>query len=119
MTSSADILPTRLVLALEKLGGDISIARRRRRMTIQDICARTNLSVKTYRRIEAGEPTVSMMGYAIVLDILGMGDRVGALAAPDTDLVGHAADIERLPRRVVHSRKTEDRDDAADSGSSW
>lgn len=119
MTNSTAILPTRLILALERLGSDISIARRRRRMTIQDACARTGVSVKTYRRIEAGEPTVSMMGYAIVLDVLGMSDRIARLAAPDQDLIGQAADIEHLPRRIVHSGKREADDDASDHSPSW
>lgn len=65
---------------------------------------RTFTSRPTISRVERGDPTVSMGIYASVLFVLGMVDRVGALADPATDEIGLSLDNERLPKRV-HMRR--------------
>lgn len=55
---------------------------------------------KTLRRVERGDPGVSMGIYATVLFVLGMADRLGAIADAATDVVGLGLEQERLPKRV-------------------
>jgi hypothetical protein len=55
---------------------------------------------KTLGRIERGDPTVSIGIYATVLFVLGMVDRLEAVADASADRLGAALEDERLPKRV-------------------
>lgn len=74
-------LPIPVIKALRKLGQDINDARRRRRITIALMAERADLSRATIGKIEHGDPTTSMGGYASVLSVLGMEGRLSDLAA--------------------------------------
>ncbi len=102
MKSSRSIagLPIPVRRALRKLGGDLSLARRRRRVPMQLMAERAFVSRNTLRRVEQGDPTVSMGIYATVLFVLGMADRIGVLADPANDRVGMTLEDERVPKRV-------------------
>jgi hypothetical protein len=67
---------------------------------------RAFINRKTLRKIENGEAGVSIGGYASLLFVLGMTDRLGDLADARYDRVGLTLEEERLPRRV-RSRKKE------------
>ena len=98
-------LPMAVVRALRKLGQDLSVARRRRRLTMALVAERAFVSRNTLARAERGDPGVSIGIYASVLLALGMAERIGDLADPRSDSVGFALDEERLPKRVRHSAK--------------
>lgn len=53
-------LPIPVIKALRKVGQDISAARRRRRITIQLMAERADVSKATIGKIEKGDPTTSM-----------------------------------------------------------
>ena len=72
-------LPIPVIKALRKVGQDINDARRRRRITIELMAERAGLSRATIGKIEKGDPTTSMGGYASVLFVLGMEDDVDTL----------------------------------------
>jgi transcriptional regulator with XRE-family HTH domain len=93
-------LPLSVRRALQKLGADLSAARRRRRLTMVLLAERAFVSRVTLARVERGDPGVSMGIYASVLFVLGLGDRLGDLADPRFDKVGAALEHEKLPRRV-------------------
>jgi hypothetical protein len=57
------------------------------------------VSQPTLRRIEAGDPGVSIGLYLAVLSILGLGRGIGDLASIENDPLGLALDEERLPER--------------------
>lgn len=97
-------LPAPVRRALRKLGADIRDARRRRRIPTAVLAERALITRLTLRRVEHGEPTVSMGIYATVLFVLGLIDRVGALADARADTVGLALEEERLPKRIVRAR---------------
>ena len=99
-------LPGAIARSLRKLGGDISAARRRRRLTMALLAERALISRTTLARVERGEAGVSMGIYATVLFVLGLGARVGELADPGTDEVGRALAEEQLPKRVRLPRRT-------------
>jgi transcriptional regulator with XRE-family HTH domain len=93
-------LPIPAIKALHKIGKDISDARRRRRVTIQLMAERAGLSRATIGKIEKGDPTTSIGGYAAVLFVLGMTDRLSDLVDAVHDLTGRQLEEERLPQRV-------------------
>lgn len=84
--------------ALRKIGQDINDARRRRLITIALMAERAGISKATVSKIEKGDPTVSMGGYASVLFVLGMINRLGDLVDGASDLIGRQ--LEKLPKRV-------------------
>ena len=62
------------------------------------------ISRATVRRVERGDPAVSMGIYASVLFVLGLADRIGSLADAATDQTGLALEEERVPQRVRSPR---------------
>jgi transcriptional regulator with XRE-family HTH domain len=97
-------LPPTIARVLRKLGHDLSVARRRRRLTMALVAERAFISRLTLARVERGDPGVSLGIYATVLFVFGMADRIGELADPTKDPVGVGLDEEHLPRRVRSPR---------------
>lgn len=93
-------LPLPARTALCKMGSEIRDARRRRRVTIKLMAERAGVSEKTIGKIERGDPTTSMGGYASTLFVLGMTNRLADVADPSHDLTGRELDEEKLPQRV-------------------
>ncbi len=102
-----NILPIPTIRALQKIGKDICDARRRRRITIQLMAERTDISRGTIGKIEKGDPTVSIGSYASVLFVLGMTERLSDLVDAAHDLTGRQLEEENLPKRVRIPRKTD------------
>jgi hypothetical protein len=98
-------LPAPVLRGLVKLGGDLSIARRRRRISTQAMAERTFTSRATIGRVEKGDPRVSMAVYASVLFVLGMTDGLAAHADPAKDGIGVDLDEAQLPKRIRARRR--------------
>lgn len=103
-SSVTDILPPNVRFSLRKFGGDLSIARRKRRLTVAMMCERLGVSRSTLQRMEKGDPTVSVGAYAQALFALGFGAPLGDLADQRTDETGLLFEAERLPMRIVPPR---------------
>jgi len=86
--------------ALAALGADISAARRRRRLPIQIVAERAGVTRQTVAKIEKGDPTVAMGGWAAVLLALNLHEKLAEVASAAVDVVGHDLEVERLPQRV-------------------
>jgi hypothetical protein len=100
-TSRASVaLPIPVRRVLRELGRDIRDARRRRRIPVQIAAERASISRMTLLRIEKGEPGVAMGSYATVLFVLGLADRLAAVADPANDPVGLQLEVEQLPTRI-------------------
>ena len=69
--------------SLEQLGENIKLARKRRNYTQVLISQRTGLSRLTIRKIEQGDPSVSMGHYVAVLGVLGLAGDIAAVASDD------------------------------------
>lgn len=95
-----DILPPKLRRTLKKFGDDLGIARRKRQLTVSMMCERLGVSKVTCRRVEKGDPTVSLGIYAMALFVLGFGDAAFEVVDPGRDKQGLLLDAERLPKRV-------------------
>ena len=92
--------PIPIIKVLHKVGNDISDARKRRRITIALMAERAGISRATLSKIEKGDPTTSMGGYAAVLFVLGMLNRLNELVDSMHDLLGRQLEDEKLPKRI-------------------
>jgi transcriptional regulator with XRE-family HTH domain len=99
-SQSQAALPLGVRRALKKLGGDMQIARKRRRLTMGTVADRAFVSRNTLTRVERGDPGVSLGIYVTILFVLGLADRLGDLADPLADSVGLSLEGERLPQRA-------------------
>lgn len=86
--------------ALEKLGQDVQIARKRREFTQQRLADGAGISRATLQKVEAGDPGVSLGALAMVLLALGESDRLLQLLDIAHDDVGLAIAVRDLPQRV-------------------
>ena len=93
-------LPLPVKRALKKLGSDISIARRRRKITTTLMAQRAFIDRRSLARVENGDPGVSLGIYASVLFVLGMSDQLADLADISHDPLGRRLAEEQLPKRV-------------------
>jgi hypothetical protein len=86
--------------ALQKLGQDISVARRKRRIPAALMAERCFIVRNTLKKVEDGNPGVSIGIYATVLFVLGLTERLADLADASNDPIGAALAEERLPKRI-------------------
>ncbi|MCL2899290.1 helix-turn-helix domain-containing protein [Brenneria tiliae] len=80
---------------LSQLGENIKLACKRRKYTQVMISERTGLSRLTIRKIEQGDPKVSMGHYVAVLSVLGLVEDLTRVASDD-ELGRKLQDIELL-----------------------
>ena len=99
-----DILPPPVRHCLVKFGADLSIARRKLRLTVAMMCERVGVSRSTWQRMEKGDATVSMGAYAQALFVLGFGTPLADFIDPGNDEQGLLLEIEHLPIRVTAPR---------------
>ena len=84
---------------LEQLGENIKLARKRRGYTQSLISERTGISRLTIRRIEKGEPSVSIGHYLAVVAVLGLAGDFAEVALDD-ELGRKLQDIKLLDRKA-------------------
>lgn len=78
------ILPS-IQQQLVDIGKEIRSSRLARRLTIEFLAAKAGSSAATIKRIEQGDPSVSMGHWASCMDALGMLHRVAQAAAVSND----------------------------------
>ena len=91
-------LPARDVL--RRLGHDLAVARRKRRISTADMAERLFVNRVTLWRLERGDPSVSIGTLATALFILHLHDRLAALAAASSDRLGLEIEEGHLPQRI-------------------
>lgn len=76
------ILPkTRRILI--EMGENIKLARLRRKLSMEQVAERANISRPTLLAIEKGSPTVSIGSYLLVLNVLGLEKDFRSVARDD------------------------------------
>lgn len=75
-------------------------------MTQQRVADGAGLDVGTVRRLEQGNPSVSLGSLAMVLVVLGETERLAQLLDVSSDDLGLALSVETLPKRVRRPRST-------------
>ena len=108
-TQAVNALPRAARRALVKLGEDIAVARKKRRISTVSMAERAFISRGTLYKVERGDPSVSMGIYATVLAILGLVDGVAQVADRRSDHLGLDIDEDRLPRKVQPRRRVRKR----------
>ena len=98
--SRTDLLPIPVQRALRKLGADISIARRKRRVTTGMMAERIGITPVTYFKVERGDPGVGLGTYAMALFSLGLGTPWADLVDAGRDETGLILDLNRIPKRA-------------------
>lgn len=79
------MLPAAVERNLRQLGEHLQIARKRRKETLSAFSERMQISIPTLRKMEAGDPTVSVAAYATALWIIGRVQFLGEIANPEAD----------------------------------
>ncbi|MDO4528423.1 MAG: helix-turn-helix transcriptional regulator, partial [bacterium] len=95
---TAIIMPKTLAV-LERMGEQIKLARRRRKLSVELVAERAGISRATLWSIEKGAPTVAIGMYAAVLHALNNMDRDLLLIAKDDEFGRKLQDIELLSKR--------------------
>lgn len=98
--------PLPVTRSLNRLGQAISLARRRRHFTQEDLARRIGASANTVRRMEAGHPGTALVHFARALQVFGELNKLDQLLDTSQDTVGLVLMNERLPQRVRKSRKS-------------
>jgi transcriptional regulator with XRE-family HTH domain len=98
--------PLPVTRSLNRLGQAVSMARRRRRLTQQDLAERIGASANTVRRMEAGFPGTALVHVARALQVFGELDKLDQLLETPQDTIGLTLMDEQLPQRVRKPRKT-------------
>lgn len=99
-STARDTLPPKVRRALQKLGADIQLARKKRGLTVAMMMERAGIAKTTYLRVEKGDPSVSMGIYVMTLFTLGFAETFASVADPSGDDQGLLLDLERIPKRV-------------------
>ena len=100
-------LPLPVDRPVRKLGRDVSLARRRRRISQESLAERIGASLTTVRRLEKGDPRIPLHYWARVLYVFGELERLNQLLDTGVDAIGLTLADEQLPQRV-RTRKQSD-----------
>lgn len=85
-SNAIETMPSVVLKSLQELGENLSIARKRRRESLKVWAQRIGVSEPTLKRMENGDPTVSMGVYSTALWLIGRHQALADLAAPEHDL---------------------------------
>lgn len=97
-------LPKPALDALRQQGQRIAVARKRRQQTQGELSRRMNVDVRTLRRVEEGDPRVTLGAYMAALWALGFLEQLDQVADPALDPQGQALALQQLPRRIRRKR---------------
>lgn len=97
-------LPAPVERALQKLGQDLSLARRRRHISQASLAERIGASLNTVKRMEKGDPRVQLHFVARALYVFGDIERVAQLFDTSEDQIGLVLMDAQVPKRI-RSRK--------------
>jgi transcriptional regulator with XRE-family HTH domain len=93
-------MPLPVERAILKLGGDISLARRRRHISQESLAERMGASVSTVRRMEKGDARIPIHFFARALHVFGEIHALERLLDTANDDIGLTLMDEQLPKRV-------------------
>ena len=85
---------------IRRLGENLRIARKRRGLRISDLAQAAGCSRDTLRRLESGDPGVSLGVLARVMEAIGCAQELPSMLDAARDSHGLKAEMQRLPQRV-------------------
>ncbi len=101
-------LPPEIADTITILGEHISIARKRRNLTMEEMSSRMFITRKTLSRLEKGDPGVSLAVFTSALWVLGLDDNLKNIAEPSQDTIGIFHERKKLPKRVRAAKQQDD-----------
>jgi transcriptional regulator with XRE-family HTH domain len=105
MSRSIPSLLPRISRLLEGYGGNLKLARLRRKYSAETVAQRAGISRKTLSKAEQGDPAVALGIYARVMQVLRLEDDLQKLAVDD--LLGRKLqDANLVPKRRAPKRAT-------------
>lgn len=104
MTKKKIIILPKTSRILVEMGGNIKLARLRRKLSAEQVAERANISRPTLVAIEKGSPTVSIGSYLLVLQILGL-EKDFLLLAKDDELGRKLQDAQIITKERAPKRK--------------
>ena len=102
-------LPPQTQNALIALGSHLAVARIRRKESLRTWAQRIGITVPTLRKMESGDPGVSMAAYASALWLIGRDGELARIAEPATDVAAIELDVRAaqvLGARRANSART-------------
>jgi transcriptional regulator with XRE-family HTH domain len=93
-------IPYPVTELLPLVGEAIRTARIRRRKTAADLARRLGVSLPTLRKLETGDPGVSLGTFLTALWLLDLSPALMAALDPAKDEIGLTLEMARLPKRV-------------------
>ena len=88
----------KLLSILSQLGENIKLARLRRNISMEEISIKTNISLPTIRKIEQGNPNVSIGLYSKILQTMELETDIAKVGYADTN--GRKLQDKNLGERV-------------------
>lgn len=98
--TKGNVVHSSVARSLRKLGADIAVARRLRRISTMDMAERMGVTRGTLRRLENGDPGVSLNTLAMALAALGTAQRLTDLMDQASDDIGLMTARAALPARI-------------------
>ena len=99
-------IPLQAARSLDRLGLAISLARRRRNLSQQDLAERIGTSINTVRRLESGHPGSALQHLVRALQVFGELDKLDQILDTAHDSIGLILMDEKLPQRIRKSKTT-------------
>lgn len=92
--------PAKTTRAAQEIGEHVLTWRKLQNLTAEQVCQRAAISRPTLRKIEQGDPTVTLETFLNVLRALGRIDSVVTVLDPYEHPLGRARAEQQLPQRV-------------------
>ncbi len=92
-------------LEIKRLGQNIQIARKRRKMSVSELAAKTDVSRQAITRVETGDPSVGISKVFNILNALGLLKGISEIVDPDLDRSQAIREIKELREGVMLKTK--------------
>lgn len=87
-------------LEIKRLGQNIQIARKRRKLSVSELAAKSDVSRQAIMRVEKGDPSVGIAKVFNILNALGLLKGLSDLVDPDLDRSQAIKEIKELRENV-------------------
>ena len=98
-------VPNPVQRAILKLGNDLSLARRRRRISQESLALRIGASISTVKRMEKGDMRIPLHFIGRALYVFGELEKLNALLDSSRDEIGLTLADQQLPQRIRRKTK--------------
>ena len=89
----------------QRIGERLTLARKRRRLTVRELASKAGISYDTVRAVEAGNLQTGLGAYLAMLWAMGLESEFQAFVDPERDDEGKQLELTRLPQRVRHRKE--------------